>query len=203
MNKPKILVAHNKPPKTYLNALSLVGFNFDCSLTPKDLSLYRGLLLIGGGDIFPPFFNGNSVDFRGENLIRDVCEINLFDYFYSKNLPILGICRGLQLINARLGGSLKVVKNHQGANLNDVNHPLISPSQGFLKDLAFANSNHRQAVDCLCPQAENPAFSHDEIVEGFSVGRNILAVQFHPERMDRLAISTVYGEFYKLVKKIK
>lgn len=203
MNKPKILVAHNKPPKTYLCALSLVGLDFDCTLTPKDLSLYRGLLLIGGGDIFPPFFNGNSVDFRGENLIRDACEINLFDYFYSKNLPILGICRGLQLINARLGGSLKVVQNHQGDNLSDLNHPLISPSQGFLKNLAVANSNHRQAVDSLCPQAENVAYSKDQVVEGFTIGKNILAVQFHPERMDSFAISTVYGEFYKLVKTVK
>lgn len=203
MNKPKILVAHNKPPKTYLNALSLVGFDFDCSLTPNDLSSYRGLLLIGGGDIFPPFFNTNRIDFRGENLIRDVCEINLFDYFYSNNLPILGICRGLQLINVRLGGNLKVVKNHQGDKISDVNHPLISPSQGFLKNLEFSNSNHRQAVDRLCPQAENVVYSHDQVVEGFSVGRNILAVQFHPERMDSLAIFTVYGEFFKLVKNFK
>ena len=193
-----ILVAGSNPPTTYLRALKTVGLNYKAHPFPNDLSLYSGLVLTGGGDVFPPFYDGN-IDFSNENLIRDAREFQLIDHFFNKNLPILGICRGMQVLNVFFGGTLKNVRGHEGGKIDAV-HEVIPPEKGFLKGLKLVNSNHRQGVDEPCENAENFCFAQDNTIEGFSVFNNILAVQFHPERMDLHAVFKVYGNFANLVK---
>ena len=138
-----ILVAGSNPPTTYLRALKTVGLNYKAHPFPNDLSLYSGLVLTGGGDVFPPFYDGN-IDFSNENLIRDAREFQLIDHFFNKNLPILGICRGMQVLNVFFGGTLKNVRGHEGGKIDAV-HEVIPPEKGFLKGLKLVNSNHRQA----------------------------------------------------------
>ncbi|MBQ8726531.1 MAG: gamma-glutamyl-gamma-aminobutyrate hydrolase family protein [Clostridia bacterium] len=196
-----ILVAGAKPPSTYLRALNLVGLNYKAHPFPNDLSPFTGLLLTGGGDVFPPFYGGKT-DFFNENLIRDSLEFQLIDHFFSKNLPILGICRGLQILNVFFGGTLKTVVGHENQG-KDITHPVIPPKNGFLKGFKLVNSNHLQCVDKLCEHAENICYATDDTVEGFTVGDNILAVQFHPERMDLHSTVKVYGSFARLVENHK
>ena len=200
MNK-LILVANSNPPAPYQRALKTVGLEYRADFFPDDLSPFSGLLLTGGGDIFPPFY-GLKKDFNDLNLIRDATEFKLIDYFFSKNLPILGICRGLQVINVFFGGTLKNVDCHYGGE-SDINHPVITTEKGFLKGICLVNSNHRQAVDTPCENAENFCFAHDNTIEGFTINDTVLAVQFHPERMDLGAIFAVYGSFANLVKNRK
>lgn len=197
-NQPKILIPEYNVPKTYLKALDLVGLDYESQISTQNFDNFDGLLLPGGGDVFPFFYNGN-VNFSNANLLKDAFEFNAISYFYQKGLPILGICRGLQLLNVFFGGTLKNVKSHQGKLKSDVYHDLIPPQSGFLTRLTGANSNHVQCVDKLCKNARDVCISPDGIVEGFCISESVLAVQFHPERMGLSAIFTVYGEFAKKV----
>ena len=198
---PCVLVAKENPPKTYLNALNLVGLTYECNFSPKNLDKYSALLLIGGGDIFPPFY-GKNINFSGENIIRDLKEFTLLNYFYTKKLPILAICRGLQLVNVYLGGSLKNIANHQAQD-KDVYHKVLPPKTGFLKDFVYVNSNHHQAVDILCDNAKDILYSYDGEIEGFCVDDFIFATQFHPERMQLNACFSVFEKFASTVQKNK
>ena len=199
---PCVLIANENPPKTYLTALDLVGLSYDCNFSPKNLDKYSALVLIGGGDIIPQFY-GKNIDFSGENIIRDLKEFTLLDYFYTKKLPILAICRGLQVVNVYLGGTLKNVTNHQSKDKKDVYHKVIPTKNGFLKNFVFVNSNHHQAVDVICDKAKDVLFSCDGEIEGFCVDDFIFATQFHPERMRLNACIYVFGKFASAVLKGK
>ena len=97
-NRFFVLIPQFNPQKTYLNALSEVGIDCVCEFFPTDLSNYKGLVLPGGGDVYPFFYN-KKINFTNANLIKDAAEFKIISYFLDKNLPILAICRGLQLIN--------------------------------------------------------------------------------------------------------
>ena len=194
--KPLILIPVSKPPKTYLSALEAVGVNSICNFSPSELDKLSGLLLTGGGDILSSFYNC-SISCNSVNVLRDATEINLFKYFFEKNAPVLAICRGMQMVNVCLGGTLKTVDGHQSPCKMDVDHNIL-PSNGIFKAFKETNSNHKQCIDKLCSQAENVIYSHDGVIEGFTV-KNTIAVQFHPERMDLNAIHLIYGEFAKRV----
>ena len=196
IRKPLILIPVSNPPKTYLSALNSVELDYVADFSHKNLDYFHGLLLTGGGDILPSFY-GKNIDCHNVNPIRDVNEMKLFEYFFTKNAPVLGVCRGMQLINVCLGGTLKTVDGHQSKDGKDVRHS-IKPSNGLFKSLNMVNSNHKQCVDKPCDLAENSIFSTDGILEGFTV-KNTVAVQFHPERMDLTAINLIYGEFAKRV----
>lgn len=194
--KPTVLIPSQKAPQNYVSAIKSVGLNCDLRFSTKDLSAYSGLLLTGGGDVLSNFYNG-SCSCRKINVIRDVTEFKLLDYFLTNGIPVLGVCRGMQIINVFLGGSLKNVPHHQSENGEDVYHSIFSESSVF-NTLDKVNSNHRQCVDKLCPNARDLLFASDGIIEGFALD-NVIAVQFHPERMSPEAIKAVYGEFSKLV----
>ncbi|MBE5742726.1 MAG: hypothetical protein E7360_05395 [Clostridiales bacterium] len=196
----KVLIPQENPPISYLNALFEVGLTPVCAFSPSLLSRFSGLLLTGGGDVFPPFYNGD-VFARNINIFRDLYEFEILDYFVKHNLPVLGVCRGLQIINLYFGGTLKNVDGHFCSNGDKV-HAVNTVNSGFLKDLSLVNSSHRQAVDKLCKNAQDVCFSTDGTVEGFSINGNILAVQFHPERMDVYSRKKIYGKFYELINKI-
>ena len=191
-SKPLILIPVSKPPTTYLSALDTVGLSYVTDFSPPNLEDFSGLLLTGGGDILSCFYN-EQTPCKNVNIIRDVNEMKIFKCFFSKNIPVLGICRGLQIINVCLGGTLRTVKNHQSACGKDIFHEIL-PSDGLFKTLQFSNSNHAQCIDRLCPLAQNVIFSKDKNIEGFTV-KNTLAFQFHPERMDLSVTNLIFGEF--------
>ena len=202
IKRPKILISRYNPPKTYLKALDLVGLDYDCTFDKNSLNTYDGLLLVGGGDVYP-FFYGKRIDFSSANLLKDAVEFNLIENFYKNGLPILGICRGLQLLNVFFGGTLKNVPFHQGNLKTDICHDLIPPENGFLKSMTRANSNHRQCADKLCPFAHDVCYSQDGVIEGFCIDKKVFAVQFHPERMGLSALLSVYGAFANAIVSTK
>lgn len=195
----KVLIPLNNPPKTYLKALKLVGLEPICRFNPQNFDEFSGLLLTGGGDILPSLYQKPNIKSLNVNPIRDVNELNILDTFYKRDLPILGVCRGLQLINVYFGGTLKNVNGHLGLSGYSLKHEIIPDKQGFLKRIIKVNSFHRQAVDKLCDNAENISYSIDNQIEGFCINKKIFAVQFHPERMGSSAILAVYGAFAKAI----
>ena len=186
----KILVASERPPKTYLKALEKVGLPYEISLSPSSLSAYGGLLLIGGGDVFPPYYNG-KIPPKNINFIRDKLEFSL-----------LGICRGLQVINVFFGGTLKNVKNvdiHRKKSC-DAYHSVSGKGDVF-GSFAVVNSAHRQAVDKVPSFASEALTSSDNVSEAVFYGDNVSGVQFHPERLSEFAVRKVFGWFKDRVMK--
>ena len=136
---------------------------------------------------------------------RDQFELDLFSLAQDFKMPVLGICRGLQLINIALGGSLTLdleaagQQNHRNMNGIDYIH-----SVRLEKDSLFAsvckieqgvvNSAHHQAIDRVADTLLVNCFSDDGIIEGIEwknkEGRSpMLSVQWHPERIENKEIN--------------
>lgn len=157
-----------------------------------DLSCH-GLLLCGGGDIDPVLFGQENRGSEPPDPTRDQAELELFCAFARAGKPILGICRGMQLINVALGGTLIQDLSpdsrpfHGGAG-HDLVHPIRSMAGSLLDQLYgpvfLVNSTHHQAVDCLGEGLCATAWAESGFVEALAHRTlPILGFQFHPERM--------------------
>lgn len=169
-----------------------------------DLSC-AGLILAGGGDIEPEVYGQRSQGSQPPDTARDRAELTLFRMFYRAGKPILGICRGHQLINAAMGGTLiqdlppEWAPFHSGEDYDRV-HPVRAQADTLLYRLygpVFpVNSFHHQAVDRLGRGLRPIAWSEAGFPEAFDCpGHPVLGVQFHPERMsfDKRRPDTVDG----------
>lgn len=152
-----------------------------------------GLLLCGGGDIEPARYGQGNKGSNPPDKARDRAELALFQAFYEAGKPILGICRGMQLINVALGGTLiqdlpPEQKIFHTSAQGDLVHPVFSPEGSVLNrlygPLFHVNSAHHQAVDRLGGGLRAAAWSESGFAEAIDLpGRVLLGVQFHPERM--------------------
>lgn len=170
--------------------------NFD------DIKQCSSLLLTGGADIFPEFYNDWEDGQKREEYIpeRDGFEFKLLDYAINNNYPVLGICRGLQLINCRLNGSLindiETIRgtNHRKiSNTEDRTHHVNVKEDTLLHNIVgqkdgIINSSHHQAIDRLGEGLIVNAKSDDGIIEGIEWAEKenkafFLGIQWHPERI--------------------
>ncbi|SEC13787.1 gamma-glutamyl-gamma-aminobutyrate hydrolase family protein [Paenibacillus sp. GP183] len=158
------------------------------------------LIFTGGEDIGPHHYGEMPHRFLGEVFpLRDQIELMSVRYSLSKDKPILGICRGAQLINVAMGGTLyqdlpsqmKDSSQHmQKAPRPDASH-YVSLQKGsklfeiFQKGQVFSNSFHHQAVKDLAPHFMIAAQAEDGVVEGIesTVHQFALGIQWHPEMM--------------------
>ncbi len=191
------------PPKTKLDEciswISNLGYNYKI-LDPLNSHLtdIDALLLTGGADI-------------GKNETRDNIEEHWIREAFDKNIPIIGICRGLQMVNLFLGGTLIEDINESSTKhttqkdliKNDLIKHDIDSSWHFIEyenDFYKVNSRHHQAIDilgdCLTPTAK----SLDGIIE-IVESSNCFLVQFHPEReeMKNLPIQEIIKEKIKIL----
>ena len=141
-------------------------------INTENLRLAKGLILSGGGDIYK--YKKNKI-----NKLRDSIEIKLFNYFFKKNLPILLICRGFQLMIDMHKIKLFKQKNHVRKS-----HLLKLSNSKFLKHSKLSvNSYHNYSIKKLPVNYINVASTKDgsiEIAEHKS--KKILGLMFHPER---------------------
>lgn len=147
------------------------------------------LILAGGGDVSPCFYGAIEKNCKSVSLIRDVTEQYLLALFERRAAPVLGVCRGLQLINVYFGGTLAQsitnAKMHK-CESGDAYHRIYDLS-GFMAKLyersPTVNSCHRQRIDMLAKGVLCRAKSRDGVIEAIEVkGSRIIGVQFHPER---------------------
>ncbi len=162
------------------------------------LSDCRGLLLPGGVDVLPSLYGAEPLPHLGTvEPEMDHYQIALTRLAMELNLPLLAICRGLQVLNVALGGSLIQHIPHQEPWLNH-DQPLaprwpfhsVEALEGSRIGQIFGqsfqvNSFHHQAVDRLAPQLEITARAPDGIVEALEHQQKpfVVAVQWHPEAM--------------------
>tara|TARA_B100001057_G_scaffold499985_1_gene612821 strand:+ start:5458 stop:6081 length:624 start_codon:yes stop_codon:yes gene_type:complete len=138
-------------------------------------SKFDGLILSGGGDI-------SSINNNAENSLRDSYETHLIEFCIDNKLPILGVCRGAQLINDFFGGSLRKFDNHVNQN-HDLKYTKSYP-KNYLKP-KWANCYHNFSIlkDDLSEKLEIYATSQDGSIEAFgNKTLKLLCIMWHPER---------------------
>ena len=192
---PEPTVAQSK----YMESLARAGAGMrwvelsDPEQAVQDALTCDGLLLPGGGDIDPKFYGQERIPACGEpNLLRDAAEPLLLRAFLAADKPVLGICRGIQVMNAVLGGDLyQDIKPFEHLPHNDhwAKVHTVTVRRGTLlsrilgQDTVLVNSQHHQAVDRVAPGFTLAALSEDGIVEAIEKpdARFCLGVQWHPE----------------------
>lgn len=153
----------------------------------------EGVVLTGGGDVAPARYGQPNRGSRGISPQRDATEWALLDLALARGLPVLGICRGLQVINLYFGGGMIQDLPAHGARFlaHESNEPheaaLVHPPLRRLLGTAalHTNTHHHQGVTAaeLAPDLIPFAVCADGVIEGLlHPTLPVLAVQWHPER---------------------
>ena len=186
----------NTIPTNYIKWVKKAGFEpviIDRFSRLKKLNDCDGVLFSGGGDIKYWFYSNKKIG-NGDNALRDVFEY--FAFLKCNRLPILAICRGAQIVNVFMGGTLKDLNNaHMHNGKYDVFHPLFVKNKAYL-----INSNHHQSIDRLGKNLFAVGF-FDESIE-FVKGDNMILCQYHPERIDHHIILQTFKGIIKENKHI-
>ena len=164
------------------------------------LNILQGIILTGGEDASPLLYGEEPI--REVDTIcfeRDNMEIELIKKAYEKDIPIFGICRGIQMINIALGGTLyqdiykqisDTIGHISGFSIGGGYHTIEIVKDSimydiFKKERIQVNSQHHQSVKDLGKNLKINSYSLDGIIEGIESTdhRFVLGVQFHPEAM--------------------
>ena len=219
--KPLILISkdYNKNIEDWLK-------NIDSNITTKvfytipldsmDYYLHntKGIIIGGGEDINPKLYNYSDNDNLCEtpDNYRDSIENLMIKFAMNSKIPLLGICRGNQIMNAVNGGTLipdiptfypnSNIK-HRGKTSKD--HFIIPQSNSWIEkelnyDTIWVNSRHHQAVDKIAPQFMVSAYSPDSVIESIEVIDKRLhpfaiGIQWHPEGLND-SISYQIGKIF-------
>lgn len=177
---------------------------------------YDGLVIPGGMDVDPYRYQQPNTDSEVVAMEIDDLDIDATLIAQKHKIEILGICRGLQVINVALGGSL--LQDIQKTKPDALNHSFstqnkahINGHQVYIDDNSFlsfvlgseieVNTYHHQAIDRLGQGLMPVATSYDGIIEAIE-GDHIIAVQWHPERMTELPVfKTFFEAFVKRCRK--
>ena len=167
------------------------------------LNTIDGLLFTGGQDVSPSLYGAEKQSWCGESCPeRDSMELKYFKKAYKQDKPVLGICRGIQFINAAMGGTLyqdlekefpSTITHHQKAPYSNPVHKVSvqqnTPLFACVQDIELnVNSLHHQAVNELAQGLIPMAISEDGLVEAVMAKDKtfIWALQWHPELMHRV-----------------
>ncbi len=191
--------------RDYINSVLKAGGNpilipmtNDKELILEQVDMVDGLILTGGEDIFPYNYGQEPHKKLGEVLIeRDEFDYTLFSSAKKRKIPILGICRGMQIINTFEGGTLyqdlsiidrEIMQHNQKGSpyqkIQKVHIEKNSKLYSIYKDSIMVNSFHHQAIDKLAENYKVIAKTSDNIIEGIEHIDSktfILGVQWHPE----------------------
>jgi putative glutamine amidotransferase len=162
----------------------IIGPTADRDRLATVLRHFDGLLLLGGGDVDPASYGAPEVhpDVKGVDPRQDAFEMTALDVAIGLDLPVLAICRGLQLLNVARGGTLhQHIEDHRF-----VLHPVTVVAGTRLSQLGFArpvgHSVHHQSIDRLGEGLVVTARADDGTVEGVELREQwVVGVQWHPE----------------------
>lgn len=186
------------------------------SLSTDSLDWYlahaSGMIIGGGEDIHPSLYGKPEyVEVCGKfDLYRDTMELKMIHYAHENKIPILGVCRGSQILNVAHGGTLipdipSFIPQSKIAHRSksDSAHFILPVSTSWLdnliesKDTIWVNSRHHQCVDQLGDHFTISAYAPDSVVEAYYLSDTTIhpftvGVQFHPENL-RTELSNKIG----------
>jgi len=201
------------PERAYVNSAYLAAIQtagglplpippqLDARAREEILAILDGYLLTGGGDLDPATFNEPPHPTLFEVApARDHLEIALVHHAMESRKPLLAVCRGIQVLNVALGGSLfqdvagdpgTDIQHQQGKPREEPTHPVKVVAGSRLAQVLgttdlLVNSMHHQAVKAVGRGLVPVAFAPDTIIEGVELedpDRFILGVQWHPEEL--------------------
>ncbi len=241
MSKPRILITldHSHVPSerlyinfTYLKQIENAGGIPVLAGRPdkdeiKTLVDYcDGIFLTGGDDVYPDLYgvDKNALCGKVDPSERDRVEWEILDYALTKKLPILGVCRGMQVMNVYKGGSLyqdikgempgalkhDFHKNSAGENLkrNTIAHDMLIEEGTLLHDIVqknniHVNSLHHQGVRLLANSLTKCASTEDGLIEGVELKDHpfFIGVQWHPEELNDEPSRKLFKAFVDAAKK--
>lgn len=215
---------YNKVNCNYINAISEAGaanynsWTFKFKEGKKYIELINGLVFSGGQDISPVLYGETPISELETDLVRDKWELELFKLGYQEKLPLLGICRGMQLFNIALGGTLyqDIIEQydkelvHLAKNEKDqveyIQHK-VSITEGtklseyMCEDEIMVNSYHHQSVREIGNNLKVAAKSEGGIIEAIETteDRFLIGVQWHPEDLikEYLCFNNLFGALIK------
>lgn len=195
----KVLIAGRlEDVKNYIYALTKAGVEPIVSLvlpTPEGYNAddFAGLVLPGGNDVDPALFGQENCGSRTIERELDIAQLGIMDIFVSAKKPVLGICKGCQVINIYFKGNIIQDLNnnvhHQAYHGEAVKHGAFTLPGNPLYELfgggeIIINSSHHQAVDRLGDGLKVCQYSDDNVAEAIMHETlPVLGVQWHPERM--------------------
>ena len=214
----------SKASKNYINWIDgediIILDAYTIKNTDSILRLADGIILTGGEDINPLEYNNTSnLKVCGDiNYKRDTLERKLFDFALENKIPLIGVCRGMQMMNVASGGTLygdipieigtKVIHRNNGEVFHEIvlcdTSTLIFPIE---TDTIMVNSWHHQGLKIIPNHLRVIARSFDglpeAIVMDISIHPFMIAVQFHPERLgkDNVIHQKMRDNFFKEMKK--
>ena len=197
----------------------LIPITTDSLVLTDILNRLDGIILIGGDDIHPSYYKETPIEQLGEvDSLRDVYDIALIQGATHRNIPMLGICRGEQLINVAFGGTLyqdipsqypDTTVQHQQSESNRIPTHMVNllPDSEIARITGqtqlFTNSHHHQAVKQIAPGFRVTGWSTDSIPEVIesTCEYPIWGVQFHPEALTVAGDTTFAKLFHFLIQK--
>lgn len=197
----------------------LIPITTDSTVLADIIDRLDGIILIGGDDIHPSYYNELPIEQLGEvDSLRDVYDITLIRLAARRRIPMLGICRGEQLINVAFGGSLyqdipsqypdTTIKHNQKAPNSVPTHRVNLLPGSVMAQITgltelYTNSHHHQAVKHVAPGFRITAWTADSIPEAIecTTGLPIWGVQFHPETLTVAGDSIAARFFHFLINK--
>ena len=187
------IVGRKTDTTNYVRYVRTIGAVPFVTLRPAEVISCHGLILPGGGDITPAFFGEQNHGSKSIDTELDIIQLQALDAALRNRIPILGICKGMQIINVGLGGTLHqhliTADIHRYINA-DQYHPSNILENSWLYKLygnsAIINSAHHQGLKTLgsglCAVQYCPI---DHCIEAIThLHLPIWGVQWHPERLD-------------------
>ncbi len=195
------ILGKEKDVLNYVSYVRSAGIQPFVTQNPEELCACDALLLPGGGDITPAFFGETNHGSRNIDTQLDIRQMQAFSLAVKSGVPVLGVCKGLQIINVALGGTilqdlpLPSLERHQYETKDKYHSTVIRPGSWLHRlygEEAVVNSAHHQALGNLgrglvavqhC-QEDNciEAVSHESLP--------IIGVQWHPERISEAVCGT-------------
>jgi len=212
----------SKASKTYISWIKkdevIILDAYTIKNTDSILQLADGIILTGGEDINPLQYNDTTnLDVCGDiNYNRDTLERKLFDFAMKYKIPLIGVCRGMQMMNVASGGTLygdipseigtNVIHRSKKGALHKI---VITDTCSFIFplecDTLLVNSYHHQGLKKLPNNLRVIAKSFDGLPEAVAIKSSshpfMIAVQFHPERLgqENVIYKTMKDSFYKAI----
>lgn len=190
----RIAIAGRKSETTnYVNYVKALNLTPRVTLNMAEITGCDALILPGGGDITPAFFGEKNRGSQNINTELDILQLQAFDLAIRRKMPVLGICKGMQIINVGLGGTIvqdmPTARLHKYADGDQYHSTVIVPGSwlyALYGQECTVNSAHHQAIGRLgngltavqfCPEDNCiEAVAHDTLP--------IWGLQWHPERID-------------------